>query len=467
MTATSGADGLSVLQADRIAALRVARAGRQRLPFAQVCPITLADVAERLDPGQLGQAVQAVARANGALQAAITDDGGAQCRTDATPALYELTLPNGFVPGDHAQEYDIIDGLARYEFPWQQPMADVGWAIGENRTILVLRADQLISDLRSIQLFFRALSEAYSGSATPAPDYFGLVRSENDWLAGPGGRAEQDFWAAQLAGADLPLLAAPLAESAGPAETTGPGTAGRAGTAGPAGSAGPAGPPEELAFRLGSTATRSLQELGRAAHVTIPTVLLVCLASELARHADQAAIAIPLRFARRERPEVTGAIMWRDAHLPVIVPASGHQPLSEVLRATQRSSFQALAHQRLAWPTIVASVPSWGGADPLTRSVSLHYLPAPMLASPDVATFAGADAALQPGPPCPSGAAVDIVALEQPSQIRVAAFYDPARMAGEQARRLGTGLERAVGNLLRAYQRGADPPISALRGDPR
>ena len=445
MTATSGGDGLSALQADRIAALRVARAGHQRLPFAQVCPITLADVAERLDPGQLAQAVQAVARAHGALQAAITDDGGAQRRADATPALYELTLPSGFVPGDHAQEYDVIDRLARYEFPWQQPMADVGWAIGENRTILVLRADQLVSDLRSIQLFFRALGDAYSGSAAaPAPDYFGLVRSENDWLAGPGGRAEQDFWAAELAGAHLPLLTAPVAEATGPA-----------------------GPPGELAFRLGSTATRSLQELGRAAHVTIPTVLLVCLASELAHRAGQAAIAIPLRFARRERPEVTGAIMWRDAHLPVIVPASGDRPLSEVLRATQRSSFQALGHQRLAWPTIVRSVPSWGGVDPLTRSVSLHYLPAPMLASPDVATFAGADAALQPGPPCPSGAAVDIVALEQPSQIRVAAFYDPARVAGEQAHGLVTGLERAVGNLVRAYQRGTDPPLSALRGDPR
>lgn len=447
MTATRRGAVLSALQADRIGALRAARADGSRPPFQPVCPLAVAEIAERLDPRRLGRALDIAARANGALQAAITADGGSQGGTEAVPDLYELQLPGDFAWTDPVRVADLADRLARHEFAWGQPMADVGWAIDGNRTMLVLRADQLICDLRAIQLFGEALSSAYRNSvAQSPPDYFGLVNREEDWLAGREGQAERDRWVAALAGAELPLLPPPGL----------PVASDRAAVPDSARS------PRRLGFTLGSAATRGLGTLCRGAHVTVSTALLVCLASELARYSGSAGLVIPLRFARRERPEVADVIMWRDAHLPVIVPVSGDKTLSEVLRATQRSSFYALAHQRVGWPTIARSIAAWGEPDPLTRSVSLHYLPAQLLAHPDGKSFAGARAVMRPGPPCSSGAVIDLVAVQEPARIRVTAIYDPARIGDDRVHGIVAGLKRAVGNLLQAYQRGADMPFAAL-----
>jgi hypothetical protein len=141
---------------------------------------------------------------------------------------------------------------------------------------------------------------------------------------------------------------------------------------------------------------------------------------------------------------------------------SGDKPLSDVLRATQRSSFLALAHQRVAWPTIARAIAAWGDGDPLARSVSLHYLPAQMLTHPDGTSFAGVPAGMQLGPPCSSGAAIDLFTVEEPAQIHVAAIYDPARIGEGLVHGIVTGLKHAVGNLPRAYQRGADIHLPAL-----
>src|ERR1700761_6912570 len=155
---------LSVLQADRISAICSARAAGRPAPFPQICPMVVADIAARLDISRLARALGIAAPAAGALQASIRSDGGSQWRTEAVPETYELALPADFRWEDVHRSV-FVGQSAQREFEWNASMADVGWAVDGDHTILMLRADQLISDLRSIQLFFQALSHAYQDLA--------------------------------------------------------------------------------------------------------------------------------------------------------------------------------------------------------------------------------------------------------------------------------------------------------------
>ena len=194
-----------------LTALQASRVGG-RPPSPDLCPIALVDVAASLEPGRLGQALAAVALDNGGLQAVISDDEDAQQRSGDVPELYELKLPAGFARDDARQSFDFLSTQATHQFPRHRPMADVGFAVHGNHTLLMLRADQLISDLGAMQLFTTALSQAYEhesagGSLSSSrADYFDVVSIEETWLASSEGRSEQDRWSTLLADADLPLL---------------------------------------------------------------------------------------------------------------------------------------------------------------------------------------------------------------------------------------------------------------------
>lgn len=387
---------LTAQQADRVDRLRARdRAG---LPVPVVhCPAALVILRGEIDRSALARAVGEVLHRQAALRTRfVSVDGivtGQYIVDDHAESL--VVDPVGDNPVQRqASVAALLNQWCQHEFDLDGAMADITLLpVNTDEVGLLVRADQLVADLWSLNLIIGDLGHAYdhatgrTGPSNPLPvDYPQAVRAEAEWLAGAGGLAARQR-CARLAKTVEPL---PLPGGTGPV--------GQLGT---------------VSWQMSGVDLEELRAACQRHRTTVVTATLGALGAAIAKRLDREAVSVLVVFTGRDRREYQSVVMWRSTMLPVQVKALRGRSFSESLRAVQRASFLAMENQRVPWPVIMgdhglASQPD--GRQPI--EVSLQYIPKELGGSRITDSFQGLHVESRMGTACPTGAAVDVLVSE-------------------------------------------------------
>jgi hypothetical protein len=387
---------LTAQQADRLNQLRARDQAGRPVPAVH-CPAAMVTVRGEIDLSALTGAVGEVLRRQAALRTRFVSTDGSvtgQFIVDdsVAPAVME---PLGDNPERRrAGVSALLNQWCRHEFDLDGAMADITvFPVSTDEVGLLVRADQLVADLWSLNLIIGDLGRAYdhatgrTGPPDPLPvSYSQAVRAEVEWLAGADGLAARRR-CARLAQTVEPL---PL--------PGGPGPVGQLGT---------------LSWQMSGDDFEELRAACQRHRTTVVTATLGALGAAIAERLDRDAVSVLVVFTGRDRREYQSVVMWRSTMLPVRVEALQGRKFSESLRAVQRASFLAMENQRVPWPVIMgdhglSTQPD--GRPPV--EVSLQYIPKELGSGRIADGFQGLHVESRMGTACPTGAAIDVLVSE-------------------------------------------------------
>ena len=257
------------------------------------------------------------------------------------PSL-SVSMPIVDIP---AKSYTEVNHLAREEA--QRPFdLSVGplmrctlLRLTETEHILLLTMHHIISDGWSIGVLFREivlLSQAYlAGNPSPLPDlplqYADFSIWQRNWLQGNTLRKQMAYWKEQLAGA-VSLLDLPT-DRIRPAIQAHRGA--------------------RLSFALSQALSDDLQKISRQEDVTLFMILLAAFQTLLSCYSQQAAIAVGVPVANRNRPELEGLIGFFANTLILRTNLSGDPDFREIIQQVQQVCIGAYDHPDIPFEKLV------------------------------------------------------------------------------------------------------------------
>jgi hypothetical protein len=368
------------------------------------CPTAMLHIRGRISRPALERAVAAIAERQQALRTRLSLNGPVPCQVIGSDRLQMSTIePPGATPGERrALAERLQDELSRAEFGPGRPMCDVALLpIADDEAMLLLRSDQLVSDLWSMNVIVGDLGRAYSAeiglSTWPSPlplSYAQAVEEDLAWLDSHAGLAARERCGRLATAARQVALPAPTSL---------------------------ARPAPRFAARNWSLRDRAFQALVRAcqdANGTLAAAVLAALGAAAAARLGCDAIPVLVVLPGRDRPETQPLVMWRSTMLPVPVRADSGLAFGEMMRDVQRASFLALADQRVPWPVVARDhglEDRPDGRPPV--EMSFHYIPAALTARDAAQAFRGMDATPVLGAPCLTGAAFDMLVSQDTHEV--------------------------------------------------
>lgn len=351
----------------------------------------------------LERATRMVMQRQEALRTSLTSatEAGSQVSGPADPQLTMLDQ-DGTPPGR------LFEQWCGFEFDPLRPMFEVALApLASGETIVLLRADQLICDLWSVNVLIIELSQAYGavlGRCAPSPPllagYGQVVRRELAWLDGEAGMRARTRALSMLGGACPPPVTA-----AHPARRE---------------------PPARFAWQMSQAELTALTAASRANRTTSAAATITALGTAAGTRLPYPGTPVFVVLTGRDRPEFDDLVMWRSTMAPVHVAGQSGQSFAGLTVQVQRQLHAALENQAVPWQVtmqdagcVVAAAP-WAG-------VSLQYVPKALAAFGD---RPGARALSAAGPvrtwlstPCPTGAAMDVRVCEEQDGLSAQCTY--------------------------------------------
>jgi Condensation domain len=208
---------------------------------------------------------------------------------------------------------------------------------GRRERVLVVAADQLVSDAWSLRLFTTQLGSWYQvfagGGDVPLPpelQYGDFARWQQQQLAEGAFAAQIDYWHQRLAGAtplELPC------DRARPAQETGRGGA--------------------HALVVPQALRDRLYAIGAQGRATLFMVLLAAFQVLLARHSGQDDVTVGTLAPGRDRPELESLIGQFENSLALRTDLSGDPSFGELLARVRAVALGAYSNQALPFDALV------------------------------------------------------------------------------------------------------------------
>src|SRR6185437_10718753 len=303
----------------------------------------------------LERAAAAVTHRHEALRAHLSSVG-----TDARQVIVPRVAPVAHLgdiePGGEGIRRVFVD-WCRFEFDPLLPMFEIGMATaGKRETVLLIRADQLVSDLWSMNIVVDELIKDYGAvlgrcdpPEFPRTGYAQVVLRDSAWLSSAPGLALREG-AARLAAAAEPV---PLPMPAGGA---------------------PRGVFAERSWTMSSDLAAACAGNPR----TVTAVCAAALGAAVGRALSAASVPVLIVFSGRETPDLNSLVMWRSSMLPVPVPSTlgAGRPTHDLVRQVQETYFRALECQRVPWPVAMKdSGMSWQADGRPPIDIVMQYVP--------------------------------------------------------------------------------------------
>ena len=296
-----------------------------------------------LEASVLERCLNEIVRRHGSLRTTFRSVDGEPVQVVA-PALHVpmpvIDLSGLEGAGEEAEAVRLATEEARRPFDLTQgPLLRATLLhLGADHHILLLTLHHIVSDGWSMEVLFRELSELYgsysAGMDSPLPElpiqYVDYAVWQRQWLQGAVRDQQLAFWRKQLAGSvslelptDRPRPPVQRFEGAYHALTLPP--------------------------RL----VDALRKVARAEDATLFMVLLAAFQLLLARHSNQADIAVGSPIAGRNRAETEGLIGFFVNTLVLRTDLSGDPTFRELLRRVREVALGAYAHQDLPFEMLV------------------------------------------------------------------------------------------------------------------
>jgi amino acid adenylation domain-containing protein len=219
----------------------------------------------------------------------------------------------------------------------REPLARLLLArLGEREHLCVLAVHHIVSDLISLQIFWREVVLLAAGTPLPAPpvQFVDFAVWQRRWLDGEVLRQELAWWRGQLA--EFPLVLELPTDRPRPMEMTGRG--GR------------------YPVYLNPAATADLRALARHAGVTRFMAVAALSAALFHRLSGQDRLITGTLNANRGRPEVESLIGFFLTQLPLAIDLGGDPTFRELLARVRAVAVAAFAHQHLPFGKLVESL---------------------------------------------------------------------------------------------------------------
>ena len=232
----------------------------------------------------------------------------------------------------------LAEEAARQPFALERaPLARLLLArLGEREHLCVLAVHHIVSDLISLQIFWREVVLLASGAPLPAPpvQFVDFAVWQRRWLDGEVLRQELDWWHGQLA--EFPLVLDLPTDRPRPVAMIGRG--GR------------------YPVCLDPAATSDLRSLARHAGVTRFMAVVALSAALFHRLSGQDRLITGTLNANRSRPEVESLIGFFLTQLPLAIDLGGDPTFRVLLGRVRAMAVAAFAHQHLPFGKLVESL---------------------------------------------------------------------------------------------------------------
>lgn len=212
--------------------------------------------------------------------------------------------------------------------------------MGEADYILLVTLHHIISDFWSLQVFGDELSALYAGSSPDRPPLEGLpiqyadfAEWQRQWLQGPGGQSQLEYWRQQL----KDVQALDLRTDWPRPET--PSFAGAA-----------------YDFDVSASLHAALRRLSQRENVTLFMTMLAAFGALLHRYTGQDDIVVGTPFANRDRAELESLIGFFINSLVLRLDLSGNPTFRELLARVRRVALEAYEHQDLPFEKLVSEL---------------------------------------------------------------------------------------------------------------
>ncbi|MEU9234321.1 condensation domain-containing protein [Streptomyces subrutilus] len=383
-----------------------------------------------VDPGRLGAALAGLARRHPALRTVFAEAQGEPraLLTDGVPPLEVVDLRGDEAGGTRFDS--LVDERLTVPFdPSTGPLVRATLFLRAGaRWSLLLLADHLVCDGRSLEILATQLVAAYAdpAAARPAEDRPAARRPA-------GQEAALDHWRRVLLPPPAPL----------PLPVSGPRT-GRAGSA------------TGMAVReIGPDRVRRLTDLGRRHHAGAFVPLAAAVARTLAGITGSTDICLGTPVDRRARLGANDAVGFHVATVPLRLEVREGASADDLVGQVARRTVDAVDHSEVAFDTLVAALaPSRLPGRPPFFDVWVALYP-----RIDTGPCAPDGIALRGGPiPQRVGMfELSFQFVEHADGMRLWLQYDTARYAADTAERIAGRLGDELARLLRDPAEPAEP----------
>ncbi|MDP9072742.1 MAG: condensation domain-containing protein [Actinomycetota bacterium] len=224
------------------------------------------------------------------------------------------------------------------------------YRLGVQDHVLVIRVHHLVFDDWAVDVFRRELSTCYAAHAageTPAlpelrVDFAGFCHRQRRHLAGPAGAAELTFWRRELAGAPVSVRL-PIGDPERPAGSKYP-------------------PAVPLGHRLPRNLVQPIRALARQQRCTLFMALLAVFAVVVRSFSGQEDLLMASVVANRNSADLEALIGCFTKKILLRLRLAEDATFAELVANARASVLGALAHQDLAFETVVQEVLGTGAS---------------------------------------------------------------------------------------------------------
>lgn len=305
--------------------------------------------------------------------------------------------------------------------------------------VFVLAMHHIITDLHTMNGFFRELTTLYDAHCVGAPcplerpahHYSEYAMWEQQWLPGEQASAMLSYWEQQLRGREA-LLSLPT-------DRPRPATQSMKG--------------QEIPLRLSCSLTSDLKQFSRGAGIPLFVTLLSAYAVLLHRYSGQASVTVGVPFTNRRRSEFQDVMGCFVNILPIHIDLSGDPSFREVTRRVRQAMLAAHRCQEVTVERIVERLK-------LTRNLSYNPLYQVGITYSPPIDFQLPGLAVEPLGAHTSGSQLDLFASLWEADGQVRGRMEFSTDLFEQ-----TTVERFIGHyetLLRSVTEDADRSILAM-----
>lgn len=303
-------------------------------------------ISSRVDVNALEASVNEIVRRHESLRTAFREIGGETVQVIA-PTLY---VPLQITHLEHLPERRReIDAFTIADEEAGKPF-DLGtWPLMRTRLVqlagdryyFLFTIHHIVCDYWSLEVFQHELSTIYSAYSmnrpSPVPDlaiqYADFSEWEREWLSGPAGSSQLDYWTKHLAG----LPSAQL-----PTDRPRPHVPTFAGTG--------------IDFEVPRATYDALRKLGQQEAATLFMVTLAALQTVLHRHTGADDIVVGTSVANRGQPYVEGLIGYLVNTLVLRTDLSGQPTFRELVARTRSVAIDAYGHQQIPFNKVVSAL---------------------------------------------------------------------------------------------------------------
>ena len=290
-----------------------------------------------LNPALFERALNEVVRRHEVLRTAFTTDEEGKPRAKVLERLHVALEQEDLseVPTDEQLTVltDLVREEARRPFDLSTPplLRAKLYTLGERDRVLLLNMHHIVSDGLSLEIFLRELSSVYAAFAEGKPSpleplklqYGAFAKWQREWLNSEALQKQLQYWKKQLQGVpellQLPLdHPRPKVQSYRGAKRT---------------------------FELSPELTQAVRRLAARFRTTPYVITLAAYAALLHRYSGQDAFCVGTPVSGRTRRELEELIGFFVNTLPLRFDFSAGESFADLLRRTQQTIQDALAHQ--------------------------------------------------------------------------------------------------------------------------